>query len=425
MKRSAESQEGHGDERHFKRVSRQLDSKILPPHSRRDGGSYTGPVPRTFAVRPTTNFTGQFPFFSRPRELGHFSLEIDRSFVNDDRHLKHYYPPSKESDLDLDLRQGFETFVKRDDNVKERLNNVMKWIIHNKQHFLKPERTVGVHYDTETDDMIESLGIDFIAWRGHFTKFLCTPNENREGWEMAVTLFRGTIYISEVETEQDRQHRLEMNHWEKQCMYGGYKFEQYVTSDGKKAPDPSQPVNNIEAFCTVVRSDLGPFKLLYSGEVDCLQPGSTLKPPENYLELKTSRKWYTHKNESSFYRYKLLKWWAQSFLVGIPEVICGFRDDDGVVQEIKHFKTMEMPKHSMGSWDGSVCFNFLLKLLAFIKSVAVIDDPSMVYLFERKPGESVISYTEHRADGQQFIPEWYISAFKNDSSASSAEAKAI
>lgn len=42
-------------------------------------------------------------------------------------------------------------------------------------------------------------------------------------------------------------------------------------------------------------------------------------------------------------RFKLLKWWAQSFLVGIPRVLCGFRDDDGKVGTIEELSVREMP----------------------------------------------------------------------------------
>jgi len=41
-------------------------------------------------------------------------------------------------------------------------------------------------------------------------------------------------------------------------------------------------------------------------------------------------------------RFKLLKWWAQSFLVGIPKIVCGFRDDDGIVKNLQHFKTTSL-----------------------------------------------------------------------------------
>ena len=43
-------------------------------------------------------------------------------------------------------------------------------------------------------------------------------------------------------------------------------------------------------------------------------------------------------------RYKLLKWWAQSFLIGISKIVCGFRDDDGIVRQIREFHTSELPK---------------------------------------------------------------------------------
>ena len=43
-------------------------------------------------------------------------------------------------------------------------------------------------------------------------------------------------------------------------------------------------------------------------------------------------------------RFKLLKWWAQSFLLGISKIVCGFRDDAGVVRQIREFQTLELPK---------------------------------------------------------------------------------
>lgn len=45
-------------------------------------------------------------------------------------------------------------------------------------------------------------------------------------------------------------------------------------------------------------------------------------------------------------RYKLMKWWAQSFLVGVPKIVCGFRDDDGIVKNMQYFKTSMIPHDS-------------------------------------------------------------------------------
>ena len=50
----------------------------------------------------------------------------------------------------------------------------------------------------------------------------------------------------------------------------------------------------------------------------------------------------------NFARHKLLKFWAQSFLVGTPTIICGFRDDDGYVKSVQTFKTLDIPRMVRG-----------------------------------------------------------------------------
>ena len=41
-----------------------------------------------------------------------------------------------------------------------------------------------------------------------------------------------------------------------------------------------------------------------------------------------------------------MKWWAQSFLIGIPKIVCGFRDNEGIVQHLQTFKTVDIPRES-------------------------------------------------------------------------------
>ena len=77
--------------------------------------------------------------------------------------------------------------------------------------------------------LFQRLHTDFVSWRGHFTKFLCTPYETREPWQMAACKFNGTIYISEVETEFARNQRLNRTDMQNEMCYWGYKFEDYMT----------------------------------------------------------------------------------------------------------------------------------------------------------------------------------------------------
>ncbi|KAI8814043.1 hypothetical protein BJ742DRAFT_865098 [Cladochytrium replicatum] len=71
-------------------------------------------------------------------------------------------------------------------------------------------------------------------------------------------------------------------------------------------------------------------------------------------------------------RHKLLKTWAQSFLIGVPKVAFGFRDDQGILREIKTYETSAIPREVRGvagMWDPSVCLAFAAELLRWLRTV--------------------------------------------------------
>ena len=49
----------------------------------------------------------------------------------------------------------------------------------------------------------------------------------------------------------------------------------------------------------------------------------------------------------------MLKWWAQSFLVGIERVVVGFRDDAGTVRRLRAYATKRLPKLQVGPQPGN------------------------------------------------------------------------
>jgi RAT1-interacting protein len=67
------------------------------------------------------------------------------------------------------------------------------------------------------------------------------------------------------------------------------------------------------------------------------------------------------------YERKLLKFWAQSFLLGVPKIIVGFRDQQGIVHRLEELDTAGIPgkvkKVGRGSWDGNICINFAAAFL--------------------------------------------------------------
>jgi RAT1-interacting protein len=69
---------------------------------------------------------------------------------------------------------------------------------------------------------------------------------------------------------------------------------------------------------------------------------------------------------------KLLKFWAQSFLLGVPKIIVGFRSKAGILRGCQTFNTHELPgmvRRGTHCWDGNVCINFATAFLAWLKEV--------------------------------------------------------
>lgn len=88
--------------------------------------------------------------------------------------------------------------------------------------------------------------------------------------------------------------------------------------------------------------------------------------PINWVELKTTAEIYNERDMIKYER-KLLKFWAQSFLLGVPKIIVGFRNQQGILLRIEELETHSIPvnvkKHGRGSWDGNVCINFAAAFL--------------------------------------------------------------
>ncbi|XP_076852961.1 decapping and exoribonuclease protein isoform X2 [Brachyhypopomus gauderio] len=238
----------------------------------------------------------------------------------------------------------------------------------------------------------------------------------QEGWLLAASKFGGTIYISEVETEAARRARESRTERLEEMMYWGYKFEQYICAgDMNGVPDQGGVVNTNEAFCTVVQTRLADHKLLFSGEVDCRDKDPKTPAPSCYVELKTSAEICTPKQRSNLHRYKLLKWWAQSFLPGVPRIVAGFRDQDGIVVSVQTFhisNISQLIKNEYNCWKPTVCMNFCSDFLSFVKSMVKEDDPRLVYLFSWEPHRDV-TFSVHRDTPHTFLPDWYVKGMES------------
>jgi RAT1-interacting protein len=88
--------------------------------------------------------------------------------------------------------------------------------------------------------------------------------------------------------------------------------------------------------------------------------------PINWVELKTSADIRGDRDMVTFER-KLMKFWIQSFLLGVPKIIVGFRSPNGILERVEEMATALIPakvkREGRGTWDGNMCINFVSELL--------------------------------------------------------------
>lgn len=250
-----------------------------------------------------------------------------------------------------------------------------------------------------------------MTWRGVLTKIMATPYNTFDKWNICAVKYKGTIYLAEYKTEAQHLEQDQKPAWVKKTMFWGRKVEQFLCADKEEPPKPEEPVNENAEYVSVLRSQLGQIQLLYGAEVDCVDPTTEYPSPANYVEIKTQEMLKDKIKKTNFRKFKLCKWWAQSYLAGIPRVMTGFRDYRGYVTNLAILETQQMPKLAAQenyAWTVEVMTGFLEKFLTHIRDLmAKVED--VLYVFEWNPEWEGVTFTfvaDHRP-GLYFIPDWY------------------
>ncbi|KAK0636239.1 RAI1 like PD-XK nuclease-domain-containing protein [Bombardia bombarda] len=337
----------------------------------------------TFPIHPVNRFARDSEPVKRPKEFACFSYDANHQFHLGDASLKWYYPPP----LGTDLSNGFETFDKHDDSLDEHLDSLLE--------------TIASH-EKET---AKSIDAHFVTWRGMLTKIMAAPFEDRDGFEMNATLYRvrnpSPSFIEENHPYKEASRRAQdAQPWkgpipQEVMQFWGYKFETLSTLPapwGETSRDfiesrDSHIVNNKEQYCSVVRTGLGKSVICLGGEVDAIWDCKPMIPgsPINWVELKTSADIRSDRDMDNFER-KLMKFWIQSFLLGVPKIIVGFRSRDGILVKIDEIETQNIPaivkRRGRVRWDGNTCINFASDFLEWLRQT--ITDEG-VWRIRRKP----------------------------------------
>ncbi|XP_052171046.1 NAD-capped RNA hydrolase DXO1 [Diospyros lotus] len=274
-----------------------------------------------------------------PSELASYSRVEGGDVYFDERSLRLFKRLITE-DIGADLNEGFDTYVEKKDLGSQGFGDLLA-CIRNKN--------------------IPLQNIHFVTYRNNLNKILATAYIRHEPWEMGVHKRNGVVYLDVHKLPERPQSELER----RRC-YWGYCFETLATEDPRRAD--GEGIHHIDAnveFCSVIKTKLGAHRILMGAEMDCCD--STDDGKRFYVELKTSRELAYH-TEEKFEREKLLKFWIQSFLAGVPYIVIGFRDDAGRLVRTERLRTKDITQRvkMKNYWQGGVCLAFADEVLCWL-----------------------------------------------------------
>lgn len=190
---------------------------------------------------------------------------------------------------------------------------------------------------------------DILSFRNNLNKILGTPYNQQNPWTMHAFRNERNQLILDI---QSAEKKAPMSEYQKKCCYAGRHYEKLCVEE---------PIDGGE-YCGVFECKLGDLKMIVGAELDCRKENS-------YVELKTFRQLETSKDQYVFERFKLLQFWIQSYLVGVPYIQCGFRTRQFHLTKQQWFKTTDLPTYGRKHWDSHVCLNFAFHFLTWLLSV--------------------------------------------------------
>ncbi|GAA5822437.1 hypothetical protein JCM3770_000270 [Rhodotorula araucariae] len=306
------------------------------------------------------------PAFQQPIHLASFSYSPTRELLLDDERkddaLAYYHEPRLGSDLNF----AFDRAAWRDASIDEGLDALLDSL-----------STWAAKQPTPAaDDLLGKISV--ITWRGMMTKLMLAVYEvdnaasgrRGDGWEMNAMVVDGCLYLEESNPPSKLAAKAASESSNALPSYYGYSFESYCTASSPSPADFPIPNTNIQ-WCSVVKTNLGGFRTIVGGEVDCVRAGADPRriTTGDFVELKTNIAIQSHRDEVNFERQKLLKHYVQSFLLGVPTVTVGFRTRQGHLTGLQSFSTLDIPRLVRGkpyAWTPGACLASARDLVAFL-----------------------------------------------------------
>lgn len=229
-----------------------------------------------------------------------------------------------------------------------------------------------------------------ITFRNNLNKIFATPYNPGKAWRFRVEKHHTRLIFDVQSLEppppppQSASSTLGSPTWNEKCCFAGRRYETLSTVDPDQG-EPRRTENGEEEYCAVFQTKLGAFDLVIGAEIDAVDAHS-----KEYVELKTFRSLETSKDRYVFERHKLLSFWIQSYIVGVPRVRCGFRHNETFrLEKQQVFQTTKLPRYSSEYWDPQVCLYFADQVFHWLASVVTEDQ--RVYTVHYEPQRHQVS----------------------------------
>ncbi|KAJ7450288.1 RAI1-domain-containing protein [Mycena galericulata] len=330
---------------------------------RRSLTSSSSLAPHTLAYPTLSAGPAPAPAFQQPTQIISFSYTPQHELEFTDSALRFLAAPPPRAQL----AHGYDRWVRRPEK-RRRIDSLL--------------RAVSAACAKKHPALVSGVGA--VAWRGVLTRILTAPYEEREGWELNVMCVGSVLYFEEHLDDARLREKNDIAPRDRQQTYFGYAFESYCTSatpppggaprvNVPQAPgDPPGWGGDVDTnvqWCSVVRTKLGDTRIVIGGEVDCVR-GKYTGNTDTFVELKTSLAIRSPQDEVRFEKC-LLKFYMQSFLLGVPEILVGFRTPSGKITTTQTFLTVEIPRLVRGkahAWDAARCLRWGEAFLGFVRT---------------------------------------------------------
>ncbi|GIL54992.1 hypothetical protein Vafri_10666 [Volvox africanus] len=174
-----------------------------------------------------------------------------------------------------------------------------------------------------------------VTFRNNLNKLLMTPLQRNEPWVIDAVFYNNTLFL-EIVKLQGKQQPPDHDRF----TYYGYKFEAICTD-----ADPDTVVDSTGEFASMFQVRLGQHLILMAAEMDAWEEPAE-QEQENfagYAELKTYVVPQGERGIQRLYQEKYPRWWLQSFLAGVPTLVLGGRDRDGIIRKVTRLPVTRLP----------------------------------------------------------------------------------